>query len=201
MTRFGTFRSSYDISVAAIARLKDWGPAYVDAINTAYGTGLKPLRDAIQVQELERYPENKLPCAVIVIAGTAGEPMKDADGYYSAIYNMIIGAVVAARSSEDTRRTAELYGTAVKMAVGQRRKLADDVTVQSWTGESIDTMRIKEQKRLLVCTNSFTVRLDNVFSWKEGPGPNAVPPAPADPVLADWPEASLPSLTIQREPV
>lgn len=201
MTRFGTVRSPVDITNAVIERLKTWGPAYVDEINAHYGTTLKPLREVIRVQELSRYPENKLPVACVVVGTTIGEPIHDERGYYSAIYGVSVGAIVSARSEEDTRRAAELYGASIKLALGQRRKLADDVTVRDWTGEATDVLRVREQKRLLACINSFAVRLDNVFSWKEGPGPGEVPPDPNGPPLADWPEATDVALTIQKEPV
>lgn len=200
--RYGTLHTPVDIVNAAVARLKDWQGEYVRLINDHYGTSLAPLRAAIPMTDLQRYPENKMPVAVVVVTNSTGAPVKDGNGYYSAPYTMIIGCISAAASEDDARRNVALYGAACRMAVGQRRKLAEDVVVQEWTGESINPLQINEKKRLLVCTNSFSVRLDNVFSWKEGPGPGAVPPAPDGSPLAEWPTITTePELTITKEPI
>lgn len=203
INRYGQFRTPHDITVAVVDRLNDWQAEYVDLVGTANLVPLKPLRSVIPMTDLQRYPENKLPCAVVVVGSSTGEPQKDEDGYYSATYNVVVGVVATASSEYDVRRTVYLYGQAVKMALGQRRGLTPDVTVQDWTGESVDPLDISEKRRLLVHTSAFTVRLDNIFSWKHGPGPDAQPPVPSDPPLPPWPDGLWTDLdlTITKEPI
>lgn len=201
MSRFGTLRGAPTIANAVMERLKDWQKAYVDDVNDQFGLTLPGLKAVIRLQDIGKYPQNMLPVAVVMVANTVGDPEKDERGYYSAHYNTLVGVIGRATSEEDTRLIVEHYGIAVRGALTQRRKLADGVVVEAWSGEHTDNLEVPEKKHLLANLNTFTVRLDDIVSWKEGPGPLTPPPPPGE-VLEDWPTIQTdPVLIIQKEPI
>jgi hypothetical protein len=184
---YGTLRHPGAIEQAALERLKAWMPAMVAEVERQEGREpgkLPRLRGYITVSELARWPEDQIPLAVVVSPGTLGDPMKDAEGYYRAIYSLAVAIVTSAATEPATRQIAQLYGAAVRACLLQRRSLENEVEVTDWTGESFDDLPVDERRTMFAGVNSFAVELGQIVSWQLGP---AAPVEPPDDPLADPP--------------
>lgn len=153
-------------------RLLDWLPymkALVEAQN-GYDCGQLPaLKGIVTASELARWPEDQIPCAIIVSPGTVDDSVKKGEGSYQADYSIAVAVVTGAASEADTRLLAELYGAAVRGAVLHRRKLAEDISVKGWGGESFDDFDPEKRRTRMGSLNLFTVEVENLANWKAGP--------------------------------
>lgn len=185
--QIGALKGAHTVAEAVMARLRLWGPAYCEAL------GVTPWRGVLRLEDLLDYPENNLPALVVLVPGTIGEPVRHGDGYYSATYSVMVTAVALAATQNDTRRVAELENVAARGCLIHNRMLAEDVTTELWVGETTDNLTVNETQRLLMCTSAFTVRLEDVVSWRAGPDSGALPPD-----VEPWPVATDVELTITK---
>jgi len=187
MSIYGPLNHAGLLEAAAVDRLRAWMPAYLAEVERQHGldVGKLELRSIITVSELDRLPEDQLPCAVVISPGTIGEPTKDSSGRYLAAYNLSVAVLVSGIERQGSRLLAQLYGAAVRGALLQRRHLADDVEIADWLGESFDDVPVESNRTLFGGINSFSSELNDVVTWKAGltgPWPeDGSPPAPADP--------------------
>jgi hypothetical protein len=187
--QIGLHHSADDVAQAVIDRIAGWGPAYLGALYPDLG----PLRAVVRLSDFVDFQENRLPAAVIVIPGTIGEPMKDGHGMFQATYQVLVGIVSLARTEDATRRVCEQYSDAVRLSLIHNRRLAPDVKTEDWLSEATDSLAVMETRHLLLCTNAFAVRLENIGSWQAGPD-SGTPPAEIEP----WPTATDVQLTITK---
>jgi hypothetical protein len=175
------------IEQAAAERLRVWLPHYLAEVERQHNreVGKLRLRSIVTVSELDRFPEDQLPCAVVISPGTIDDPTKDGAGDYSALYNVSVAVLVSSTEAKGSRLLAQLFGAAVRGALMQNRQLTETVSIEDWLGESFDDLPVEERRTLFGGINSFSAELLNVVNWKAGP------PGPADPPddpTADPPE-------------
>jgi hypothetical protein len=187
--QIGKSHSADDVAQAVIARLRDWGPAYTAAI----APELAPWNAVVRLSEFLDFPENFLPAAVVLIPGTVGEPLRDGQGNYSHTYSCLVGIVAVAKTEDDTRRVIEKYGAVTRLCLLQNSQLADDVGTLEWVSESTDNLAVSEKRHLLICTNAFTLQVDNIANWRKGPDSGLTPDQ-----IVPWPVATEVDLTITK---
>jgi hypothetical protein len=168
---FGTLSGPDAIDDAVRERLRDWMGAALWKLERQQSlpcATFDRLRGFAAVAELARWPEDQLPCAVVITPGTT-DTVKDGAGTYSAVYTVGIAIMAGAATELDTRRLAMIYGKAVRGAMLFRRKLAPGITALEWTGESFDEFDVDERRSLFGSVNTFAVELRDIATWKEGP--------------------------------
>lgn len=194
MSIYGPLNHAGLLEQAAAARLREWMPAYLADVERQHDReiGRLQLRSIITVSGLDRFPEDQLPCAVVISPGTIGDPTKDGSGACSATYNVSVAVLVSGREQKGSRLLAQLYGAAVRGALMQRRSLTESIDIEDWLGESFDDLPVDERRTLFGGINSFSASLGNVVSWKAGPpstwppdGGPPIPPVPPEDPTAD----------------
>jgi hypothetical protein len=186
----GELKNAGSVERAAVARLRERMSAYAAdaAAQDAGGKTPPPLKGVIRASELEAWPEDQKPVAVVISPGTVGAPTKRADGYYTATYSLAVAVIVSAKDDNASRDVAQLYGAAVRGCMLQGRTLRRAVTTGDWRGESFDDLSPDPRRTLFASVNLFYVELDEIVSWKEGPGVDPDGEWP-DPVPTEWPTA------------
>lgn len=169
----GPLKHAGIVERAAVARLRARMPAYTAeaAAQDAVLTGGDPLalpdlRGVIRVSELARWPEQQLPLAAVISAGTATEPERDGEGMYRAAWSLSVAVLVASAEEEGSRDLAHLYGAAVRGCLLQDRSLGGAVRVTGWLGESLDDLPVAQRRTMFGHLNLFAVQLDDVVSWQ-----------------------------------
>lgn len=188
MSALGLLAHAGQVEDAVVDRLRNWMPVYVAELERQTGrtVGRIPALKSIKsISDFDRRQEEQVPAAVVVSTGTTGTPIKEADGYYRATYNIGVAIVVAAREERGSREIAQLYGAAVRGCLLQRRSLTDVIEIGVWLGESFDELSVDDRRSMFGGMNLFEMEVRNIVSWKLGPPPSWV--APETPVDAEVP--------------
>ena len=201
----GPLFDSGELEAAALATLQARLPAYLSEIRSQKDFGaIAPIKSWGVVSEFNRFPEQGLPALIIMCPGTVGETSKDGSGYFSGIWSLAVAVEVAASTGAAARRVAQLYGAAVRGALGQRRSLGEDFVVD-WVREGLETIDIGQRRTRVASEQIFTVQADEVYNWRGGlptedtdythPDPDD---APDDPPAA-WPTVETHDTDVQHK--
>ena len=171
MSVIGPLKNAGQVERAVVARLRQRMSAYTADAVAQDGTydALPPLRGIIRASELEEWPEDQKPVAVVVCPGTVDDPTKTGLGAYSATYSVSVAVIVSTSGQTSSRDVAQIYGAAVRGALLQGRSLNADMATNSWQGESLDDIGPDLQRTIFASLNLFYIDVDDVVSWKQGP--------------------------------
>lgn len=190
MSVFGPLLTAGTLERAVVDRLRNWTPTYLAEVERQAereaGT-LPRLRGVIRVSELDRWPQDQLPCAIVVSPGTIGSPVRDAEGVYQVDYSIGVATLVATREEEGSREVAQLYGAAVRGALVQQATVTEGIHVVDWLGESFDDFPVEDRGTMFGSLNLFAVRVDELLSWKKGPPPTWTEDGPTSPTPPENP--------------
>lgn len=191
----GTLRHAGRVEQAVVDRLRERMSAYTRAVLAQTDTEDEPrtapdLKGVVTVSEFAKWPQDKLPCAIVASAGTTGDTTKDAAGFYSATYSVVVAVVVGSGSEDKARELAQIYGAAVRGCLLQQRSLGGAVEVSTWEGESFDDGDVEDRRTVFIANNVFGVELRDIVSW-QGIAPGPFPGSGAENPDADpWPPAT-----------
>lgn len=132
----------------------------------------------------DKFPEDQVPCVILISRGWARNPRMDGAGHYAAFFDMALGVVCSARTEKETRLMAMWYTAALATLLAQRQSLdgnADgtEVIIADWTELPYD-----DQRSLALAVVGFVVQVENSFSSRAGP---LTPDDPLDPDTLPWP--------------
>lgn len=200
MSIYGQIIGGSHVEAAAQETLQLWYPAYLAEVERQNGRtpgGLPQIRSWTNVADFSRWPEDALPCMVLICPGTADTPTQDGgDGTYRATWALRAAVIVSADTEEHTRDLAKLYVDATKAAVIQHQTLGGFALATDWLGENYAPLPIDKRRSLASGEVAFNVTVDGVLDRFAGP----TTPPPVDPLAdpGDWPTALTAEATVDR---
>lgn len=185
---FGEILHGGQVEQAALDILRAWTPTYINEMcrQTGRDVGSLPyVRSWTVVNDFEKWPEDQLPCVLVISPGLAEPPTREGDGTYSARWALGTGVIVSSRSQEETNEYAKLYSAAIRAALLQNGSLAGFAEGTWWEDERYNDLPSEDGRSLAAGQNLFTVEVRGVLASKEGPGtpdPHDDPEEDYDPV-------------------
>lgn len=185
---FGAILAGDLVEQAALTLLQDYFTTYLGELERQRDLepmALPPPRSYTIAEEIENWPEDQLPCVVIVSPGLAGAPSRRGQGTYDAVYELRVAVVCSAATQADTNRLAHLYSAAVVACLVQHRSLGDVAAGLHWLDFGKVVELDAKRRSLAAAVASFAVQMENIVST-DGP----VGPPPEDPYVAPepWPQ-------------
>jgi hypothetical protein len=183
----GPLFSSHVIEEAVLAKLRRWLPGYLTIACDLHGVNGKiaGVRSWAVANTAEKWPEQGLPALLVVGPEESSEVEASGQGMYRATWPVEVGLVIAARTGPNARKYARIYGAAIRGALLQGRSQGEEGLTTTWRGEGNGILGLDQKRRTMAANaNLFDVTVDNVVSWRMGPGSNK-PPIPSD-----WPEVT-----------
>lgn len=137
------------------------------------------------------WPDEQLPCLLVINTGLAERPVRRGEGSYDATYLMAAAIVVSAANRQDTRNAAFGYGHAFKQMILQHRSLSQPNFVRgaSWIDSRPMPLPSEGERSLMAMQMFFHVEVKGVLT-DAGVQPNAPSPAP-DPYVSPVPEPTI----------
>lgn len=178
MSLFDAIVDAGEIEDACIAHLKEWEATYLDEVaqqrGRPRGTYQKP-RTHTTVNDFDKWPEEKLPCLLLIAPGTVEQPRRRGDGRYTGDWYIAVAIVVSARSQKSTKTLAKRYGAAYRALLLQRAdfdgRLNGKMAVKEWVSEDYDDLDDDSDttRNLAVAKLIFTVEVTGVVNAFAGP--------------------------------
>jgi hypothetical protein len=140
----GTIVTGRDVELAVLRFLKRWAGAYLAECERQRGFApgaLPRIRTWTIANEFETWPEDQLPCLLLVSPGLAEAPMPDGAGVYRAKFTLGLAVIVSARTGDETAALAKLYCAAMRAAILQHQSLEGFATGVEWIDENYDARR------------------------------------------------------------
>lgn len=147
--------------------------------------------------DFDKWPDDALPCVLVISPGIEDEPKKSGNGNYRAVWFVATAVIVRARNRKDTRKVAMRYGAALRTCVLENRSLGGalegKMRVKDWVSEDYDDISDEDNPNLFAAKNIFRVEVDDVVNVNAGPTewldpvgerPNGDPISPS---YEDWP--------------
>lgn len=119
--------------------------------------------------ELDKFPEERLPAMVIVTPGVAeGSIEREGDGAYSASWDLGIAIVVGSNSEIATSELRDAYAAATRTLFLQHPAIGDIGVVEEWLDENYDDLPVDATRTLAAVQLIFRVRTEVVLEAAEG---------------------------------
>lgn len=149
----------------------------------------------------DEFMDHRLPAVIVTTARTTGEPQQDGEGIIYAAFSVVVSAVVRGRTPPETRKTAALYGGAVRRLLTQHQDLDGFSGDLRWIGGNVAPVQdtTGAGRYLAASINEFTVYVDQVMQAGVGPfieGPYE-PADPDDPDVVPEPLVEVSSIDVE----
>lgn len=150
-------------------------PPYLAATAVAAGkpAGYLPgIKTWSVVSEHDRFPEEGLPCVIIGAPGITGEPTKDGEGNWTAIWAFEVSVTATGRDAREARRRAQLFAAAVRACLLQTKISAPNfkASVLAWLDEAYTDVPTTKRRSILATSNVFSVEVEDVVNEYGRPG-------------------------------
>ena len=157
----GPMITGNDIEQALIAVLKAWLPSYLAEAERQHGwpVGKTPApRGYVQTGvALEKWPQDQLPCIVIMAGGINTKPrVEGSPGTLTAIWNVQVGAIFSSAWGDSSRAHSQLYAAAIRTCLIQRPLESVRAEVD-YQGEIYDLLDFDEGRTYSASVVSFAV--------------------------------------------
>jgi len=117
---------------------------YADEINRQYAAIAGDTGPVIRIERpksvkvrwrASRFSEDMLPSIVLVNAGTVGEPVRDGEGRYSAVWQMTVAAISQATDEDVGREVAsDLCAASTAVLLTMLPRVDERITSTRWVG-------------------------------------------------------------------
>lgn len=199
---YGPLVAASDVEDALLAQLQLWVADYLHELERHHGyeQGDLPVpRSWVRSGEVEKFPEDQLPCVVVASPGLAETPTADGLGLYTARWRMLVAAEIVARGNRRALTIARQYAVALRALLVQQVPLAVlDVQRIDWMGERYDVLDSADDRTVCVAQVELAVEVANVTDRNGGP---LVPSGQPDPDSPTWPVAVTAEVEIQKVPL
>jgi hypothetical protein len=198
----GPLVSGRDVELATLALLKRWAGTYLAEAerqrNRAPGS-LPRIRGWTTASDFEKWPEDQLPCVLLVSPGLAEVPRPDGAGAYRAKFSLGVAVIVSTARMDDTAELAKLYTAALRACILQHQSLEGFASGIDWLDETYDDLESIDTRSLGAGQAIFSVQVDGFARRWNGPTTPDDPPAvDTDPLPID-PTATR--VVIETEPL
>ena len=200
----GPLVSGRDVELAAMALLKRWAGTYLAEAERQHGyapASLPRIRGWATAHDFEKWPEDQLPCILLVSPGLADEPMADGGGVYRVKFSLGIAAIVSARTMSETAALAKLYCAAMRACVLQHQSLEGFAAGVEWLDETYDDLESIDTRSLGAGQAIFSVTVDGFARRWNGPTTPEEPPDPDTDPLPEDPYAERVWVAVTKTPL
>jgi len=169
---FDTIVTGAQVEAWLQAHLQLWLPTYIAEMErqTSRAAGVLPLpRRYTTFNRFDKFPEDQLPCIVVVSPGLQDIPAKTGEGRYRARWTLGVGCVVSASTQEASEELAKVYAAAVRACVLQRPSLGGYTRGAGWLHERYDDLPTTDSRSLAAGQVIFWVEVDAVTNVNAGP--------------------------------
>lgn len=166
-----------EVEQAMLSMLKLRYPTFIDEVaqQRAHKKGraaYQAPKSWIVVKEFDKWPENKLPCVIVVSPGMPEPPRKRGDGWYDAVWEIVVAVVVSAKTKKSSHKLGMRYGAALAKCVISNASLEgalEGASVIDWLGEDYADLPVEERRHLHVVRNVFHVKVEKVMNAYKAP--------------------------------
>jgi hypothetical protein len=205
---FGPLVTAADLENHVEVILARWFATYLYEIerNNDLEPGTLPLpRSVVRSSEIEKFPEDQLPCVMIGSPGLTDPPQADGGGYFAATWQVQIGVEVAAAPNRRALELARWYAAAVRACVIQQQQdpgmdTAIQVIRVDWRDERYDVLDSVDDRTVCVGRVEVAITVAEVLQQGLGPLDPLIPPQPPAPVAPAWPTATDVLVDVDKEP-
>ena len=206
---YGPLVSGADVEDHVQEILTRWLPSYLYEIerNHQIIPGTLPLiRSIVRSAEIEKFPEDQLPCLMIASPGLTSPPIPDGGGYYTATWLVRVGVEVIAGPNRRALELARWYALAIRAAVIQQQQdpgLTKPVSIVriDLFHEGYNDLPSINDRTVCVGRVEFTVTVAEVLQRDHGPLEPMIAPQPPLPDSPSWPLATDVATTVDKDPV
>jgi hypothetical protein len=186
--QIGPLFSPHLIEEAVLSQLMRRLPLYSKVALEQWGVKLPEIASwGLKDEEDTKWPEQGLP-ALVVIADETRSIEEHTDGWYRATWPFKVALWVEHAEIIEARKIAQIYGAVIQAAILQRRSLGLEGTGPVvWEGQKLP-FEPERERTTAISLNSFSVVIDEVVSWRNGPKDDSElpeePPGP-DPEITE----------------
>jgi hypothetical protein len=194
VTNFGPIIHPVMVDNAVLDHLKLWLPTQLHQMEReeglAAGSYLRlPPHDSCysNVYDESQYVDNRIP-SILVITGGTPTVERHGDGTYSALWDVLVSAIVRSVNDSDVRLVASLYGAAVWRTIMQHASLGGFASGVAWQGAMPLVPlsgTVDRGRHILVAQSRWLVYTDGVVSDRDGPVDPDPLPDPTTPYPPD----------------
>lgn len=202
MTIFGDIVSRNQVETAVIETLHAWLPTYIAEVQRQTpgwdeALNIPQPRSFTSSNEFHKWPDDQLPCIVVICPGLRGTPVREGRGSYRARFAVGVAAVVTAAQPKMTRQIADMYAAAIRACLVQRPSLGGFASAVIWEDETTSDMPTSETRSVSSGQVIFTVEVEGVTTAQAGPTSVTVPPEDPSVPYAEWPLVETTNLEIE----
>lgn len=199
---FGPVVTLRTVEQGVAAFLRIWFLDYLDEIERreGYAPGqIERPRGIPIASDFEKWPEDQIPCLLVLSAGLAGAPQRQGDGSYTTDWQVAIAPIVKDIDEDATRNLASAYTAAVRWAVMQHQGLEGLGRVLRWRDETYDAGPLERRRTLAAGRFVFDVQMDGSLvefgpvTPVNDPLDPSDPPGDPSPDPGPWPDVKLPA--------
>jgi hypothetical protein len=200
----GPIVSGRDVELAVLTFLKRWSGTYIAECERQRGRppgSLPRIRGWTVASEFEKWPEDQLPCVLLVSPGLAEAPTPDGGGFFRAKFTLGLAVIVSTATANDTADLAKLYCAAMRAAILQHQSLEGFARGIEWLDENYDDLPSVDTRSLGAGQAIFAVEIDGFARRWNGPTTPGEPPDPDTTPLPTDPTATRVVVTTQPVPL
>jgi hypothetical protein len=188
-SEIGPIVSAYDVERAALATLRKWSSTYLGEAEDQHDrprNSLPRVRSYTTTNSFDKWPEDQLPCVLLVSPGLTEPPRAEGNGHYRASFGLGVAAIVSTARDHDTEELAKLYVAALRTCLVQQRSLDGFAAGIEWLDETYDDLPSEDWRSLGAGQAVFAVEVADIARRFTGPPHPTDPPEPAyEPVPGD----------------
>ena len=161
---------------------------FADECNRQYGSNVRIERPrSVKVRwRASRFSDDQLPAIILVSSGTVGEPHREGDGTYSAVWQMTVAAVAQSSDENVAREVAsDMCCAATAVLLQMLPKVDDRITSVRWSAaSSADTDVDGDERSRCIFARGILIGVGDIVcdlaglpaSWDEADPPVGQPP-------------------------
>jgi hypothetical protein len=193
------------VEQAALATLRKWIWTYIGFAEQRYGYQPRTLPNVrgwaiASTLDLDRWPEQQIPCLILISPGLAAEPYQRDDAL-DAAWRLDVGVIIDAGTQEAAHTLARVYAAAVRECLCQQAWDSELINDARWVGEAYDDTTVDKRRTLAAARLTFTVSVDDVVTFQPiptTPDPLPDPPGGGYPAYPDTPTAETIDVTVTQ---
>jgi hypothetical protein len=171
---FGAIKIADDLEQAAIDTLEAWFPVYIRELELQQSEALDvyPLpRSYITADRFDKENADQLPAIVVISPGLSGtRPRQEGDGSFRCFFNLAVGAIVAGKDRQSTKRLVRVYTAVAREIMLQKQSLGGYADGTTWLDESYDdNLRFEDTQTLGAGQAIFEIEVAGVVNRFGGP--------------------------------
>ena len=199
---YGPLVAASDVEDALLGALGAWLPSYLYELERQHGMEVDSLpvpRSWVRSAEVEKFPEDQLPCVMVASPGLTEAPLADGRGQYTARWRVLMAAEISARGNRLALVLARLYATGLRAIAVQQQVLEPlDLRRVDWMGERYDVLESVDDRTVCIAQVELAVEVAGVTDRNTGP---LLPEASPSPDSPTWPVAQTAEVEIQKVPL